>query len=227
MSRGEGLTTLCRSSVNYLPKPLPAASTPRLALARPPAALDGDTALVSAIREGQARALTELFEVYAPVVERILASVLGADGEIPDLVSEVFLRAIEGISSLKDPGALRGWLAQIAVFTARERIRYRSRRRWLRFFGWDELPEAPAVAADHEAQEAVRAVYAVLDAMPVDDRLVFTLRYIEGMDLPQLAAACDTSLSTAKRRLARADKRFALRAQSYPVLRERLEGATP
>ena len=60
---------------------------------------------------------------YLPRVERIVAGALGPDTELDDVVHDVFVRALEGVGALKDPGALAGWLSTLAVFTAREKIR--------------------------------------------------------------------------------------------------------
>jgi RNA polymerase sigma-70 factor (ECF subfamily) len=48
----------------------------------------------------------------------------------------------------------------------------------------------------------------ILDSMNVDDRLAFTLRHLEGLELTEVAATLKMSLSTAKRRLWRAEAEF-------------------
>jgi RNA polymerase sigma-70 factor (ECF subfamily) len=52
----------------------------------------------------------------------------------------------------------------------------------------------------------LRAVYQVLDDMPVDDRLAFTLHHIEGETVEVAAQLCGCSLATFKRRVARAHR---------------------
>jgi RNA polymerase sigma-70 factor (ECF subfamily) len=66
--------------------------------------------------------------------------------------------------------------------------------------------------------DAVRATYAVLVMLTPDERIPFALRYIEEMDLGEVAAACRISLATAKRRIARARKRFVTIARTMPEL---------
>ena len=56
-------------------------------------------------------------------------------------VHDVFVTALESVNRLVDPRALRAWLTQIAVFTARARIRRRVRGRILRYLPFSELPE--------------------------------------------------------------------------------------
>ena len=185
-----------------------------------------DAALVSALRNGERAARAEVFNRYAPHAHRVLARVLGHDAEIPNLLHDVFARALTQIDRLEDPSALKAWLTAIAVFTAREHIRRRVRTRWLRFFASEDLPELPASDAGEEVRESLRRTYAVLDRLGVNDRIAFSLRFIEGLDLGEVAAACGVSLNTIKRRLARAEKRFVALARREPALEEWLEGGT-
>jgi RNA polymerase sigma-70 factor (ECF subfamily) len=181
-----------------------------------------DDALVGALREGHAAAKVELFDRYARHIERILARILGQDAELADLLHEVFARSLSAIETLEDPRALERWLTGIAVLTARECIRRRVRGRWLRFLSFDDLPEAEGVQPDDEGREALRATYAVLERLGADDRIAFALRYVEGLELTDVAAACHVSLNTIKRRLARAERRFSALAAREPSLTARL-----
>jgi RNA polymerase sigma-70 factor, ECF subfamily len=190
-----------------------------------PFPLADDAALVAALKQGDGKAPRILFERYGAHVQRILARVLGMDSELPDLVHDVFVRALAGVERLEDPSALRAWLTSIAVFTAREHVRSRKRRSWLALFGFDEVPEAPWIPVT-DAQEALAATYSILDRLPLDERTVFALRFLEEMEIAEVAAACGISISTAKRRIAQAEKRFLAAARRHPELRARIERGT-
>ena len=58
----------------------------------------------------------------------------------------------------------------------------------------------------------------MLDKLPADERIAFALRFINEMELVEVADACQVSLATAKRRLARARKKFTTMALTYPEL---------
>lgn len=177
-----------------------------------------------ALRSGDVVARRELFERYSPHVQRVLARVLGVDQELGDLLHDVFLEAYSSVDRLSEPRAIKSWLTSIAVFTARTCIRRRRRRSWLRFVGWEDLPEPSAPSASGEAALALKRVYAVLDTMPEDDRIAFALRFIEGLELTEVAEACDVSLATIKRRLSRAEQLFRTRAGREPALQCWLQG---
>ena len=83
--------------------------------------------------------------------------------------------------------------------------------------------EDVAVGTDDESREVLRHTYALLDLLPADQRIAFTLRFFEGMELTEIAGACGVSLATVKRKLARAEHRFLLLASKQPALQERIE----
>jgi RNA polymerase sigma-70 factor (ECF subfamily) len=184
---------------------------------------ESDELLVFSLRARHPDAGTQLFDRYAPHVRRVLVRVMGPDSEILDLVHDVFVTALESVHRLVDPKALRAWLTQIAVFTARARIRRRVRGRILRFLPFSELPEPELPPADFEASQAMQAVYRVLGGLDTDQRIAFALRFVAGMELTEVAASCGVSLATIKRRLARAQISFGNAARHEPALTEWLE----
>jgi RNA polymerase sigma-70 factor (ECF subfamily) len=186
-------------------------------------ALD-DRALVEALRRDEPWARTALVEKYEPHIERVVAGALGIDPDLADIIQDVFVRVLEGIHQLKDPAALRGWIGTLAVFTARGHIRRRRRWRWIRFLAPEDVPEVPAAPHNPEATATMRAMYRVLDVLPTEERMVFTLRFMSELELTEVAAACSVSLATIKRRLARAEARFQEAARQEPLLSDRLAG---
>jgi RNA polymerase sigma-70 factor (ECF subfamily) len=185
-----------------------------------------DAALVEALRAGHPGAAAVLYDRHAARVRRTLRSIMGPDDELPDLLQEVFIRALDDIDTLRDFTRLGSWLSGIAVFVARGQIRMRSRRRRLWFFASEQTEDRHLEPASSEARQALHEVYAVLNEMPVEHRMAFVLRYIHGMTLVEAAEACRTSLATLKRRLARAEKRFAETVGQRPALAQWLKDGT-
>lgn len=169
--------------------------------------------LVRGLQAGRAWAQRALLEDHASYVERVLTRILGRyssgrDCELEDLVQEVFIRALSRVGQIDEPSGLRSWLASFAVFVARETLRKQRRRRWLLFSAPEDLPELPAATATPELLNAYHAFYQVLGRMDVDLRIAFALRWVEGMELTEVALLTDVSLATAKRRLKSARERF-------------------
>ena len=190
---------------------------------------EDDAALVQGLLADNPGAKAAFFSRYAPDVERLITHLIGLDRDLADILQEVFVQALTSIRSLRDPAALKPWLMRIATHSAQRTLRSRTRRAWLRFFidDDDEARNMPASqATDLEGRETLRSVYAVLDRIPANERIAFALRYIDGMELTEIAAACSVSLATTKRRVRRAEDRFLRVARSHPTLEQWVEGGS-
>lgn len=148
--------------------------------------------------------LDALFRAHAKMVAAIGFRILGRSHEVEDLVQDVFLDACRDLARLRNPDALQSWLAVCTIRRARKRLRARRLRHLL---GLDEAADYENMAhpsASATQQAVMSRLYTLLDRLPVEDRLAWTLRYVEGEELQTVAQLCGCSLATAKRRIARA-----------------------
>jgi len=179
-----------------------------------------DEELAAGLRAGEPWARAALFDRYAPATERVLRRLLGPEshGDLADLVQEVFVQALSSLDRLRDDRALPAWMRTITTRTAYRAIRSYRARRWLRFWEPGDLPELEVRGVDPELSQAYHCTYRLLQRMPTAERIAFVLRHVEKLELRDVAQACDVSLATIKRRLARAQQRFARAAARDPVL---------
>lgn len=188
--------------------------------------VDNGGALVEALRTGHPGAAALFYDQHALHIQRVLRSTLGPDEDIPDLLQEVFIRALDNIGRLHDIERVRSWLTTIAVFVARAHLRARTRRNWLRLFSPERTRPNQVEPPSSEARRALQEVYQLLDEFPAGERLAFLLRFVHGMTLSDAAEVCSVSLATLKRRLARAEKGFVEAARKRPALAQWLEDGT-
>ena len=170
---------------------------------RPMAEDEGEPLLVRAARDGDRTAFGRLYERYGRVVHGILLARLPPH-EVDDVVQEVFLTALERLASLRDPGAFGPWLAAIARNRASDQHRRRREHTALS----DEV-----LGRDSVAPEAL-AVLELLRALPDAYRETLTLRLVEGMTGPEIAARTGLTPASVRVNLHRGMK----------LLRERLHG---
>ncbi len=152
------------------------------------------------------RDVEQLFRRYAPFVMRIALRLLGRVGDAEDVVQEVFLDAHRGVGAIRDLGAVRGWLATVAVRKARRRLRKRAVLAALgleREIDPDALVDARATA-DERAR--VAAVYRVLDRVSPEARAAWVLRCVEDEPLEAVAEMLGCSRATAHRRVQEAQR---------------------
>jgi RNA polymerase sigma-70 factor (ECF subfamily) len=151
--------------------------------------------------------LEDVFREHSKYVAAIGIRLLGRDNDIDDFLQDVFIEAGDGLKSVRDPNAVRGWLATLAVRKARRTIRKRMLLR--RIFGTTQEDAVPAIsnAASPMERYLLLRCYEVLETLSANQRLAWTLRHIEGETLPEVARMCECSLATAKRWIHKANAR--------------------
>jgi RNA polymerase sigma-70 factor (ECF subfamily) len=173
-----------------------------------------DVTLARALIAGDPSASRVAWDRFAPMVHRILKRTLGPGTEVEDLAQDVFLCLFRKARTLREPKVLKAFVISITALTARAELRRRRARRWLHL---DTDIVAP-VHPDPEARQALVRFYEILDSLAAEDRTAFVLRFMEDMELTDVAAALDVSLSTTKRKLARVWKRISILVQRDPAL---------
>jgi RNA polymerase sigma-70 factor (ECF subfamily) len=146
------------------------------------------------------------FRRFAPYVAKIGMRILGRRDEIDDFVQDVFVAVHRHLDSLREPAALKGWLGKMAVHEATRRLRKRRLYHLLGLRAAYDYADIADEAASPEQRALLASVFAALDALPASDRVAYTLRHIEGETMERIALLCGCSLSTAKRRVASAER---------------------
>jgi RNA polymerase sigma-70 factor (ECF subfamily) len=179
---------------------------------------EGDLAIAHALLAREPASHRAAWKRFAPVVRRLVRRVLGPGADVEDAVQDVFVCLFEKVTALRDPGALKAFVMSITVRTARYHLRRRRARRWIGLADVESHPALHVVTRDPAPQHALARFYRILDRVNDRDRAAFVLRYIEGLELSEVAKALGTSAPTARRRFTRAYGRVALLASRDPVL---------
>ncbi|HLH01619.1 MAG TPA: sigma-70 family RNA polymerase sigma factor [Bryobacteraceae bacterium] len=136
-----------------------------------------EVALIRAAQDGDRAAFGELYRQYERLVHGILlAQVSYHDAE--DLMHDVFVKALEQLSALREPAAFPGWLITIARRLAADHQRGAQSRR---LFHWLARP------AKYSNAEPL-AILRTLQQLPETYRETLILRLVEGMTGPEIAA---------------------------------------
>jgi RNA polymerase sigma-70 factor, ECF subfamily len=163
--------------------------------------------------------LDELYSRYAPYVAAIAMRILGREGEVHDLVQDVFATAVRRLRRREQHAEIRSWLAKVTVHRSLHQLRLRA------FWALFDLAEAPNYEripdprADPEEKRMIAEVYRALDKLPNRLRVPWVLRYVEGESLQEVATLCGCSLATAKRRILAAHTKISSQLEDRdPVL---------
>ena len=196
---------------------------PPLSIVRSAPTPDDDASLAASLISRDRDAPAEAWARLSPLVLRLLRRYFGPGPDRQDLCQEVFLRFFTRIDELRDRGALRSFLIGICLGVAQNELRRARVRRWIFLTPSGELPDAPISGSNPEAREATERIYKILAGVNAEDRALFVTRYIEKMEMAEIAAAIGRPLSTTKRRLARATRRISARMAGDPALAEYVE----
>jgi RNA polymerase sigma-70 factor (ECF subfamily) len=188
--------------------------------------LDPDLALVRQFRATASSAAFEiLFRKYqSPVFNLVHRMVNGEDAY--DLTQEVFYRALRSLTTFQGDCKFRTWLYTIARNVCLNYLREKKVRAGLEGVSLDAeddqpgyIPEPADPLADVpqivEVRELQRVVDRVLAAMPPEQRLLITLRDLEGLSYEEIAQITEITLINVKSKLHRARQSFKVKFQPY------------
>jgi len=150
---------------------------------------------------------------HQPAVFRFLLASLREPEAAENLTQECFLNAYRARQSFRGAASVRTWLMRIAVNLLRDHRRSARLQFWRRaaqtsldagFTGdWLADPRS-SPEADAAAREQVRAVWRAAAELPERQRTVFLLRFVEEMEIREIAAAAGIQEGTVKAHLFRA-----------------------
>jgi len=128
---------------------------------------------------------SEIYRVYAPTVHGILLSRVGP-AEVEDLMQEVFLKVYKGLATVRDVQALPGWICTLTrnLATDQQRRKARRPRRSEDSMGTLEALEG----RPHDDGELGQRVWQRIKELPESYRETLTLRLVEGLSGPEIAA---------------------------------------
>jgi len=125
-----------------------------------------------------------------------------------DLVQDAMVKALKNARQLKNAAAIKGWLSKILA-----NCWYDHLRRTRETVDLDNLPyeETASSGDEHEQQDIVSRVRAMIAELPVGQRQVITLVDLAGFSYVEISHILDIPVGTVMSRISRARK--ALRAK--------------
>ena len=158
---------------------------------------------------GEPAAFRELVDEMERPLMYFAGKLLGSDRDAPDVVQEVWLEAFAKIGRLREPAALRPWLYQLTRNTAASRVRrdVARERREINAALDEPATSDDAPDADWLALDTAR-MHAALDLLPLEQREVLTLFFIEDLSIEEISTVVRVPAGTVKSRLFHAKRRL-------------------
>jgi RNA polymerase sigma-70 factor (ECF subfamily) len=180
------------------------------------AAATSVTTLVSKAKEGERWAFERLMRMFHGEIFRMVYHRIRSPWDAEDVTQDIFLLAYKNLTSLKEVDRFRCWIFRIAVNRARD---FNRRKRLLALFEplanhekERELPDRDT--NDHSFMDAIdretfwREVGSYLQKLSRMEREVFTLRFVDHLNIREIAEVLGRGESAIKTHLYRALAKF-------------------
>lgn len=146
--------------------------------------------LIRAALRGDEGAFEEVIRLYSRRLYAVAYGILQNAAEAEDVVQDSFLAAHRHRWRLRDPAKFPAWLSMVARNKARDALRKRGRQA---SHSAEESPEenlvdgsASAPSEGLEIREKERVIRLLLASLPEQWRAAITLRYLEGLNHPEI-----------------------------------------
>lgn len=181
--------------------------------------------LIERARHGDAGAFNQVVAAYRKRILGTISRLIGRPEDVEDVAQEVFVRLYYSLDQLRAPEVFEPWLYRLSVNACYDYLRRLRRRGEYRMA---DLSEQQVLMADSSASgkrsdedaEKVRLrefVEALFRHVSEEDRILLTLKEVEGLSLKELEKVYRVNENALKVRLFRARQRV---LKAYEAARE-------
>jgi RNA polymerase sigma-70 factor (ECF subfamily) len=171
--------------------------------------------LIQQAQKGDASAFNQIVSVYRRRILGTISRLIGRPEDVEDVAQEVFIRLYFSLGQLRTAEVFEPWLYRLTVNASYDYLRKSRRRIESRMADLSEqqVMMADAVAGsraqnDETEKRRVRdTVQELLATVSEDDRILLTLKEVEGLSLKELEKIYDVNENALKVRLFRARQR--------------------
>lgn len=165
-----------------------------------------DSELVEEVKAGSDLAYEELYKRYAKLIYFIAQKSCKNDADSKDVVQDTFIEMKRSIQSLKNPEVFRYWITKIALSKCKNLFRknktityddehYEAKNHLVEERGYLLPKEAARFQSDQEV------LLHLIDQLPIPQKQVVLLFYLEQYSIEEIAILLDTPVGTIKSRL--------------------------
>lgn len=151
-------------------------------------------------RSGSSEAFGQLVVRWSPGLRRHAQRLLGDVDRAADVVQDAWVSIAGGLRRLDDPARFAGWAFAIVTRRCVDAMRRRGRERRLAVDAANAAAVAKSCCSTECAEMRLDLVVAIA-RLPLDQRLLVSLRYGEGFSVAEIAAAHGIPSGTVKSRL--------------------------
>jgi len=162
-----------------------------------------DAVLISQLQAGDLEALGVLYDRHRMMVYRTTLAITGDSEAASDLLQDVFLRLNRYASHVDVTRPLEPWLYRMATNLSYSWVK--RNKRWMRhfedFFDWLAGSNSDTPHEELEREEEWRQLQQALQNLPVQQRVVVVLYYLNDLSIQDISEIVEAPIGTVKSRL--------------------------
>jgi len=172
--------------------------------------------LIINAQEGDRNAFHQLVALHDEKVIVLAYQLMKNKQDAEDLYQEAFIKAYQNIRSFRFESSFYTWLYRITVNTALNMKRKLSKmyiQEPLDTF--DPIARLSESSGPNRSEEIKNAIKSATDELPIKQRTVFILKYLQNMKIKEIAAIMDIGEGTVKKYLFRAMEKMRIQLKEY------------
>jgi RNA polymerase sigma-70 factor (family 1) len=181
--------------------------------------------LVQQLKNGSEEAFRQLVEIYRNRVFNTCYGFVNNQADADDLAQEVFIEVFHSIKYFKENSSVATWIYRIAVNKSLDHLRHSKRKkRWSelfklsaptnenidRFLADNETPQQQM-----ELKERQNILYKIIERLPENQRIAFTLHKMEDLSYQEIAETMQTSVAAVESLMHRAKTNLRNRLEKF------------
>lgn len=186
--------------------------------------------LLQLAQKGDASAFNQVVTAYRRRILGTISRLIGRPEDVEDVAQEVFLRLYFSLDQLRTPEVFEPWLYRLTVNASYDYLRKSKRRPESRMSDLSEQQVMMADAAagskaqteEGEKRRVRDTVNSLLASVSEEDRILLTLKEVEGLSLKELEQIYHVNENSLKVRLFRARQRVLKNVKGVTMRHEKV-----
>lgn len=180
--------------------------------------------LIRQLQQGDQLAFKKVVDLYQDMVYNTIISMVQNEADAEDITQEVFVQVHQSVGLFKGDAKFSTWLYRITITKTLDHEKRKKRKKRFAFvqglFGEKEEVQYHPVEFNHpgvqlENKEKASELFKVLQQIPDNQRIAFTLNKIEGLNSQEIAGIMNTSFYAVESLLARAKTNLKKKLKNY------------
>ena len=169
--------------------------------------------LIEKLKQGDEEAFKTIVDTWQNMVYNTAIGIVQQAEDAEDITQEVFVQVYQSVSSFKGDSKFSTWLYRIAITKSLDHERRKKRKKRFAFvknlFGEksEEIyhpPDFNHPGVMLDKKEDAAALFRVINKLPGNQRIAFTLHKIEGLSYQEVSEVMKTTLSSVESLMHRA-----------------------